>query len=83
MLLLCCPGAVFLLRIDVGIIVEDRDPEIIRQIFQHIAAARGTAGVQQECGRLLLRGEACNQLFQFSLIISPVHIPFSFADRFL
>jgi len=37
-------------RIDVGIIVKERNGKILRQIFQHVTAARRTAAVQQQVG---------------------------------
>lgn len=55
-------------RIDVGIIVKERNGKILRQIFQHVTAARRTAAVQQQGRNFTVK--SCNLRIQLLLVIS-------------
>ena len=55
-------------RIDVGIIVKERNGKILRQIFQHVTAARRTAAMQQQGRNFTVK--SCNLRIQLLLVIS-------------
>src|SRR5699024_2720338 len=60
---------VLTLRIDIRIIVKYRYHKILRQIFEHIAAAWCTAAVDQKRWDPLFLPELFEQLFKFFLVI--------------
>lgn len=66
-------GMIFRCRINIRVIVKDCDFKIFRQIFQHIAAARGAAGVQKKRWNLLFAIQFLNEFIQFFLEISFIH----------
>ena len=73
-LLLLHPLFILLCRRNIGIVIIHCDFKIPGQILQNIAAARGTATMQQEPGNPTLMFIARYNLFQFMLIIPSVHI---------
>jgi hypothetical protein len=61
---------ILLLRINIGVIVKDRNGKVIRQIFQYIAAAGCTATVKKKRWGLLREPMLFYDLFQFLLIVT-------------
>ena len=69
-------------RIDVGIIVKERNGKILRQIFQHVTAARRTAAVQQQGRNFTVK--SCNLRIKLFLVISFIgHKPPGIFQSFL